>query len=663
MDGKEVGCKIYAATMIRNDSDIVLPFLAQAQELFDKLLIVDVQSTDGTTKAIASFAASNTKIHLYSIDTQEKYQSAIMNHLARVAFNDGADWVFLLDADEFINVDSRDELEHHLKSFPHDVMYLPWINLVPTHFGTFTSFDAGQAFFWRGRTSKFNKIALSSLFVANNPDFYVHEGNHSVARDFTSNPFEITRGGLPLLHVSVRSLDRFKYKIGTARRTLLSKHNRKPGEGSHVLAIGKLLDDTYSFGDRELNAIAANYGDDDYERGVDPKDEGWPTIILPQYVFKAVDGAGPNVGLTDTLLKDKKIKWAQADFAKASVVGAVIEGDAIKITPQPIQGNGNLFQGRYAALPPTDSHQASPIIDSNLIIDAIIASFMKVKLLTFSAWSELIPTLFCIFSIARPRRFVELGTHNGMSFFAACQATEALALDTQCIAIDNWIGDPHASFHSDEVFDQFRANINNNFPNQFYIKAHFTHALACFENESIDLLHIDGYHTYAAVKDDFETWLPKMSQRGVILFHDINEHEREFGVWRLWHELKDKYASFSVPHCHGLGIICVGRQPSTFAEILELLEAHPGYKDLVRAYLETVGQFSIESRRNLASLQDAAAHAAALSEIEALRRRLGRIRYQAVDRAARFVGRIVPRFVRSAARATITRFREPSRHH
>jgi hypothetical protein len=232
---------------------------------------------------------------------------------------------------------------------------------------------------------------------------------------------------------------------------------------------------------------------------------------------------------------------------------------------------------------------------------------MKVKLLTFSAWSELIPTLFCIFSIARPRRFVELGTHNGMSFFAACQATEALALDTQCIAVDNWIGDPHASFHSDEVFDQFRANIKSNFPDQFYIKSQFKHALECFEDASIDLLHIDGYHTYAAVKDDFETWLPKMSQCGVILFHDINVHEREFGVWRLWHELKDEYPSFSVPHCHGLGIICVGRQPSTFGEILQLLRAHPGYEDLVRAYLETVGQFSIESRRTLASLQDALA--------------------------------------------------------
>jgi glycosyltransferase involved in cell wall biosynthesis len=620
MDIKPSGYRIYAATMIRNDADLVLPFLAQAEELFDSLLIVDVQSTDGTTEAIASFAATKTKINLYSIDKQEKYQSAIMNYLARAAFDEGADWLFFLDADEYINVDSRGSLEHYLKAFPHDVMHLPWINLVPTHYGTFASFDVSQDFFWRGRTSKFNKIALSNLFIANNPDFYISEGNHTVARDFTSGPLEMTRDGLTLLHLPIRSLDRFKYKMVNARRTLLSKHNRKPGEGSHVLTISDLIEDGYSLGDCELNSIAAHYGDSDHERDVDPKREGWPTIKMQQYVLKAMDGGTRNVSLAETLLKDGKIKWAKSDFVKGSVVGAVIEGGAIKIKPQPMRGNGNIFHRRYAALPPAGDHDATSIVSSSMLIDAINASFMRVKFLAFSAWSELIPTLFCIFSIARPRRFVELGTHNGMSFFGACQATAALSLDTQCIAIDNWIGDPHASFHSSEIFDHFSANIRNNFPDQFYIRAHFHEALECFENESIDLLHIDGFHTYAAVKDDFETWLPKMSQRGIILFHDINVHEREFGVWRLWNELKDKYPSFDVFHCHGLGVICVGPQPSIFADILELLRAHPEYKDVVRALLESIGRLSIESRKNVASLEDRSDVARLNAEIAVLRR-------------------------------------------
>lgn len=44
-----------------------------------------------------------------------------------------------------------------------------------------------------------------------------------------------------------------------------------------------------------------------------------------------------------------------------------------------------------------------------------------------------------------------------------------------------------------------------------------------FQNNSIDLLFIDGDHTGTEVKKDYDTWFPKVCHGGDILFHDYSE--------------------------------------------------------------------------------------------------------------------------------------------
>ena len=136
-----------------------------------------------------------------------------------------------------------------------------------------------------------------------------------------------------------------------------------------------------------------------------------------------------------------------------------------------------------------------------------------------------LPFMSCLVNLMRPRVHVELGTHHGASFLAYCQAAKRCALATTAVAVDCREGDEHAGHYDETVFNQFTSRIKKYSGFAGYIRSNFDDAAHRFEPKSIDLLHIDGLHAYEAVKHDYETWIDKMSDRGVILFHDINVHE------------------------------------------------------------------------------------------------------------------------------------------
>jgi Methyltransferase domain len=152
-----------------------------------------------------------------------------------------------------------------------------------------------------------------------------------------------------------------------------------------------------------------------------------------------------------------------------------------------------------------------------------------------SAWWQHVPFAHWIVCATAPRLLVELGTHTGVSYSAFCQAVVRDGLATRCHAVDTWRGDPQAGTYDEDVLDELRRFHDERFGTfSTLLQCTFDDALGRIEDGSIDLLHIDGLHTYEAVRHDFESWLPKLSSRAVVMFHDINERGGDFGVWRLW---------------------------------------------------------------------------------------------------------------------------------
>ncbi len=225
-----------------------------------------------------------------------------------------------------------------------------------------------------------------------------------------------------------------------------------------------------------------------------------------------------------------------------------------------------------------------------------IAGFLPVSLQSPNAWVGHLPFAAWLIGELRPELFVELGTHSGNSYFSFCQAVQSCKLKTRCYAVDTWRGDKHAGRYSEEVFDYVRQH-NNDLYQGFsrLLRMTFDEAVDHFSDNSIDLLHIDGLHTYEAVRHDFYTWLPKLARDAVVLFHDINVRQGDFGVWRLWEELCEEYPlHLTFLHSNGLGVVQLSSEGRQFP--IFHLDEQEQYRFV--NYFANLGQRQLQLFRN-----------------------------------------------------------------
>jgi hypothetical protein len=185
----------------------------------------------------------------------------------------------------------------------------------------------------------------------------------------------------------------------------------------------------------------------------------------------------------------------------------------------------------------------------------------QIKHYKSSAWLGHAPFMKFIVRELKPKIFVELGTHNGFSYFVGCQAIVESGLTCKAFAVDHWIGDAQAGFFSDSIFQEVSKTNEEYIEFSTLLKMSFSEATHFISDQSVDLLHIDGFHTFESVSEDFYSWLPKMNKDGIVLLHDIHVRRDTFGVHKLWSEIKGKYKTIEFVGSHGLGVVFLGAIP------------------------------------------------------------------------------------------------------
>lgn len=150
----------------------------------------------------------------------------------------------------------------------------------------------------------------------------------------------------------------------------------------------------------------------------------------------------------------------------------------------------------------------------------------------------------------KPTQIVDLGVDYGYSTLVFANAARANGFGT-VTGIDLFEGDTmtglrntHASIL--EWIDALSlANVE-------IIKGDFNVVSLSWERP-IDILHIDGYHSYEAVYKDFMSWNGFVREDGIILFHDINVANPEFEVINFFRNLSGGHKLYFL-QSFGLGI-------------------------------------------------------------------------------------------------------------
>lgn len=577
--------------MLRNESDIVALWLAHARSVFDRVYVVDHASSDGTFEYLSAVAAADDGVRLCRFNEPGYYQEEITNAVATIAALEcPRAWLIPIDADEFVSLQDDRRLDTVLRELTSEhVVELWWRNMVPLCLTADVEITGTRPLLVANGLGRYSKKGMHASALTSLGYRFV-QGNHQIiTADQREVVRERVRGVGELRHLPVRSLAHFALKCvqGVLAYDSLPLARRKVDQGFHWRDMVASSVRAGKIDCARARAIAAFYGERSAARpaalDIDQMiDMGWSIMALTSASVAPVprvDRREYFSGLLAALHEtEDEVLRRFADIATNPAGASASRSGSVE--------RRNVF-GKLTAR----------VLDEILCGDVtellglfIGPSIQYQRWPMSSAWTSHVPFLFSLLTWLEPRRFVELGTHHGNSFFAACQIAAEMPRQMECVAIDSWTGDEHAGSYSEEVFQNFKYVLSQNFQGfANFLRSDFSIANTSFELQSIDLLHIDGLHTYEAVKNDFVTWLPKMSTEGVILFHDTQVRERGFGVWRLWEEEAQKFPSFEFLHGHGLGVLFTGERLSARAEQLMKLLRDPSNAEFMRAYFSRLG--------------------------------------------------------------------------
>jgi Glycosyl transferase family 2 len=252
-----------AITLTRNECDIIESFVRGNAHLIDRFYFLD-DSTDHTPLIISKLGAEGFPVEIFKSGFPEFRQEVMTTSAIReLTTLNSYDWFLILDADEFLTWNRRDDFESALALVPsRHCASIRWSTFVPQ---SLDYFELANPIFENFRPRLPEVSAFGKIFVPKElaKEVKMPVGNHNAlfGDDRPVDAFALPR---PLAHVPVRSSSQIILKAIIATRVLEMKIDRHRQEGFHIINVLNMLrENNFEVDLPLLKEIAFGYAIDD----------------------------------------------------------------------------------------------------------------------------------------------------------------------------------------------------------------------------------------------------------------------------------------------------------------------------------------------------------------------------------------------------------------
>jgi O-antigen biosynthesis protein len=255
--------KIYSITMVKNEADIIESFVRYHLNIFDGMVILDINSSDETVSIIEKLVKEGLPVYFHG-STSNNDINRLLNY---VTDQFDPDLIVPLDPDEFLTTEgSTGDIRSFLELLdPEVVYYIKWRTYIPKELKRGERFIPSRFTYARADDFEvFHKMIMGAKAVQRY-NLRIQMGNHEVtAQAGNTNEFKkVTLPELRVAHYPLRSTEQLKSKVSVGWINNLSRQTRKYGEAYHWKKLyDRIKDGNEDLTESDLVEAALEYGCD-----------------------------------------------------------------------------------------------------------------------------------------------------------------------------------------------------------------------------------------------------------------------------------------------------------------------------------------------------------------------------------------------------------------